>query len=678
VDSAYREAALRYLDLRFCRLETLLGTDDDTEELAAAQARAIAAAEQDALAGGVTLPIEWLRRRTQIPALAEECLLLAVAAQVRPGFAGVVARHPAASGFAHVSPELCLSVFLPDRIDRLAHMPLFLPGSGLLRHRLARVLPSPDASADVLRGILVPSPVVTAALLAVESLPDILEGVAARVQPEVALGDVVLSDDVRARCDAALARLRGSDALDPARFGPGGYDLPAAFVELVTGPEGSGRRLLATALAREAGATLLSLDCRALAQRPRLEQEACLELAFQIALLRGDWLLATNAEAALGDGGVASHLAHLARASPITCLLTASSAAALAPEVRRLVCGHLQLSRPDHRLMEQVWRRHLAAAPAPVDADWPRLVERNPIPPIGVRNAMRSAARAAAAPDADALSAAAAAVAQATADGHAIKMPARRRLSDIFLEEELAAELTQIIGIAKTRHLAIREWGLGERIQRGLGLVCLFQGESGTGKTLAAEVIAAEVGLPLMRVNLATVVSKYIGETAKNLHDLFEQAAHSPCVLLFDEADSLFAKRTEVSRSTDRYANMDVNLLLQLTEDHDGIVLLSTNLAASIDKAFRRRINFNLRFEPPDADIRRAIWRHLMPPGVPQADLDLDALADRHELTGGAIKSIIVRAVFEAARTGEPVTGPTIERAITHELTSQGKVVQSL
>jgi len=179
-----------------------------------------------------------------------------------------------------------------------------------------------------------------------------------------------------------------------------------------------------------------------------------------------------------------------------------------------------------------------------------------------------------------------------------------------------------------------------------------------------------------MRVNLSSIVDKYIGETAKHLTEIFEQASQSPCLLLFDEADSLFAKRTEVSRATDRYANMDVNILLQLVEDYDGVVVLTTNLTGAIDKAFRRRISYSLTFENPDRETRRRIWDHLLSPGVPRArDVDLDVLAGRFEVTGGSIKSMVMHAVLEAARLDTPVTMALLEAAAVHELAKLGKVV---
>jgi len=197
-------------------------------------------------------------------------------------------------------------------------------------------------------------------------------------------------------------------------------------------------------------------------------------------------------------------------------------------------------------------------------------------------------------------------------------------------------------------------WGFGARMATTLGITALFQGPSGTGKSMAAEVIATELGLDLFRIDLSAVVSKYIGETEENLRRVFEAAEASGAVLVFDEADALFGKRSEVKDSHDRYANIQVSYLLQRMETYRGLAVLTTNLRSSMDTAFLRRLRFIVSFPFPDPAQRVEIWRRAFPPDLPTSGLDLGRLA-RLEVTGGNIRNIALSAAFLAAEAGEAV-----------------------
>jgi SpoVK/Ycf46/Vps4 family AAA+-type ATPase len=199
-------------------------------------------------------------------------------------------------------------------------------------------------------------------------------------------------------------------------------------------------------------------------------------------------------------------------------------------------------------------------------------------------------------------------------------------------------------------------WGFAARHPRGLGLTVLFAGVSGTGKTMAAEILAAELDLDLYQVDLATVVSKYIGETEKNLRAIFEGAGQSGAILLFDEADALFGKRSEVRDSHDRYANLEISFLLQQMESYRGVAILTTNMQHAIDPAFLRRIRFIVQFPFPDTAARARIWRGIFPPATPVTGLEYDKLAQLN-VAGGTIRNIAANAAFRAADDAAPV-GP--------------------
>jgi hypothetical protein len=226
--------------------------------------------------------------------------------------------------------------------------------------------------------------------------------------------------------------------------------------------------------------------------------------------------------------------------------------------------------------------------------------------------------------------------------------------------------LHQIADQVKSRLAVYDDWGFRERMNRGLGISVLFAGDSGTGKTMAAEVIANELGLLLYRIDLSAVVSKYIGETEKNLRKVFDAAEDGGAILFFDEADALFGKRSEVKDSHDRYANIEINYLLQRMESYQGLAILATNMKAALDTAFLRRLRFIVNFPFPGPAERAAIWSKVFPREAPTAELDHTRLA-RLNVTGGSIHNIALNAAFRAAQAGSPVTMPLILEAARTE-----------
>jgi hypothetical protein len=226
--------------------------------------------------------------------------------------------------------------------------------------------------------------------------------------------------------------------------------------------------------------------------------------------------------------------------------------------------------------------------------------------------------------------------------------------SDLILPEPQLAALRQVAAQVRRRSTVYEDWGFARRSRRGLGISALFAGQSGTGKTLAAEVLANELELDLYRVDLSSVVSKYIGETEKNLRRVFDAADCGGAVLLFDEADALFGKRTEVSDSHDRFANIEISYLLQRMEAYEGLAILTTNMRSALDDAFLRRLRFVIEFPFPDAAQRAEIWRRVFPPEAPTEGIDERRLATM-DIAGGNIRNVALGAAFLAADAGVPV-----------------------
>jgi hypothetical protein len=238
---------------------------------------------------------------------------------------------------------------------------------------------------------------------------------------------------------------------------------------------------------------------------------------------------------------------------------------------------------------------------------------------------------------------------------------------DIVLPEQEMTLLKQMAGQIIQRTKVYSEWGFLQRMNRGLGITALFAGESGTGKTLAAEVLANELRLNLYRIDLSAVVSKYIGETEKNLRRLFDGAEDGGAILFFDEADALFGKRSEVKDSHDRYANIEVNYLLQRMEQYRGLAILATNMRSALDAAFTRRLRFIVNFPFPGVADRVRMWQKAFPALTPVEDLDYSRLA-RVNLTGGSIHNAAINAAFLAAQAERNVNMGSVLTAIRNEL----------
>lgn len=314
--------------------------------------------------------------------------------------------------------------------------------------------------------------------------------------------------------------------------------------------------------------------------------------------------------------------------------------------------------KPERQEQRSLWVSALREAGASADpADIDRLIDQFDLGPAAIVDAVAGAV-ASSSPGAE-LSGAAL--------WEAGRVQARSRLEDLAQllpstagwehlvlpttqQETLHALVTQVRHRAKVYD----RWGFGARHGRGLGISALFDGPSGTGKTLAAEVIANELGLDLYRIDLSGVVSKYIGETEKNLRRIFDAAETAGAVLLFDEADALFGKRSDVRDSHDRYANIEVSYLLQRMEEYRGLAILTTNMKQALDPAFTRRIRFVVQFPFPDAQDRAEIWRRIFPDATPVADLLPERLAQLN-VTGGNIRNIALGAAFLAAEADQPV-----------------------
>jgi SpoVK/Ycf46/Vps4 family AAA+-type ATPase len=256
------------------------------------------------------------------------------------------------------------------------------------------------------------------------------------------------------------------------------------------------------------------------------------------------------------------------------------------------------------------------------------------------------------------------------------RIPTGFTWDDLVLPADTMEGVREVVHFARHRPFLLEEWGFAAKLPYGRGVSAIMAGPPGTGKTMVAQLLARELGYDLYRIDLSQVVNKYIGETEKNLARIFDEAETSHAVLFFDEADSLFAKRTDVKSSNDRYANLEVNYLLQRMETFDGVTLLATNIEQGLDEAFKRRVRFTIQFELPEAPERARLWRSMFPAKVPLApNIDWSLLAKRFVMAGGYIKKAAVRAALRAVESRRAVTTEDLLEAANHEYREMGRIV---
>ncbi|HVF13188.1 MAG TPA: ATP-binding protein [Acidimicrobiales bacterium] len=337
----------------------------------------------------------------------------------------------------------------------------------------------------------------------------------------------------------------------------------------------------------------------------------------------------------------------------------------------------LDVDTVDFAAAAQVWREVLADGDPPADLLAATATYR--LTPHQALRATEAAVAHAAARggtvDVEALRAGARAQNGGGLEALARRVSPRAGVDDLILSEPASGQVLETVTRARLRHQVVGEWQMRGVGSHGNGITALFAGASGTGKTLAAEVIAGSLGLDLYVVDLSSVVDKYVGETEKNLERIFNGAQGLNGVLFFDEADALFGKRSAVSDGHDRYANIEVAFLLQRMEQFDGISVLATNLTANLDDAFARRIDIRVVFPQPEAPERRRLWARHLPPSLPVTDdIDLDLLARSFRLAGGDIRNVTLAAAYDAASRQEPVGMAHLVRATAREYRKLGRL----
>jgi AAA+ superfamily predicted ATPase len=450
-------------------------------------------------------------------------------------------------------------------------------------------------------------------------------------------------------------------------------------IPMFTGPTGSGRRTLALGIAHELGLPALVLRARHL-PRTAPELAAALANAKREAILFGALLVVCDLEPLTGDleRGVPDLVPVVAdvlarHGEPI--ILTAASSvwppAAARPTVE------VAFRVPTETEREVLWTRALGSPALAADAARRYRTTGGMIEgaAVAARSAATVAGRGLELDDVRA-------GIRSQLDGELALLGRRiewqQTWADLVLPDDVRDELVELVGRVRHRRTVLEDWGFARKVAKGVGLAALFSGPPGTGKTMVAGLVARELQLDLYQIDVSRMVSKYIGETEKNLGRLFDAAATGHAILLFDEADSLFAKRTDVKSSNDRYANLEVNYLLQRLESYEGITILTTNLESSVDEAFKRRLAFRIKFPMPERRERMELWRAMLPEEAKVAPgLDFMTLADRFEMSGGYIRNAVLRAAYLAAADETQIEMHHLQRAAVAEYAAMGKIIHS-
>ena len=572
---------------------------------------------------------------------------------------------------------LAVDLFCATPEERLAARAAFADGAPLVRHRLVRLTDvGQDGPQPLLGRALKLDERIAAHLLGDDRLDPRLAS-CARLAPPAARRDGVGREGAGPEVEERVRELARGIARGPLG------DRRHLLVYL-RGRYGSGRRALAAAAAAELGWPLLTADAERLAAGPfagteaieLLAREAFLQPAV-LAISGFDALLADDPERrrqlgalleALGTFGRLTFLLGVERWRPLDRPADALLVEAVLPRI-----GEAERSR--------LWRLGLDGQPAAAAIDPDVLASEFRFTAGQIGDAVAAAAdlarwrrRPEGRIEREDLLDAARAQASPELGRLARRVEPRATWDDLVLPADQVTQLQELCDQARHRTTVFGEWGFGLKLTHGKGLSALFSGPPGTGKTLAASIIAGELGLELFKIDLSQVVSKYIGETEKNLDRIFTAAEDSSAVLFFDEADALFGKRSEVRDSHDRYANVEVSYLLQKMEEHEGIAILATNLRQHLDEAFVRRLSSVVEFPFPDVADRERIWRVSFPAAAPlAADVDLGRLAREVRLAGGNIKNMSLAAAFSAAADGRVIGMDHLWHAAHREFAKLGR-----
>jgi SpoVK/Ycf46/Vps4 family AAA+-type ATPase len=646
-----------------------------TDELLNAAARLkkeIERKRKESLKRGVYVGTSYLSRLFDLTPFEEQIVIVCLAPELDAKYAKLYAYLQDDITKRRPTVELILNTLCATPEEALSARLCFSPQASLLRARILRL-------ADEGEAVLLARPVKLDERIVNFLLGfDVLEGayadhVEVNSEPE-APPDLWIPDELKASLlSAAQAHLQESVLT------------PRKLIYQFHGAAGAGRRALAAWLCRQLQTSLAVVDVERVLRRSQ-DFEETMRLILREALLQPAAIYLENFDCLLGrDEQTSLRLRELARAvgefTWLTFLATEKAWEPAGSFAKHLFLS-VELPMPDMTARAEIWKT-LVARDASLEpcVDVEELATKFQLTPGKIESALvaaRNYAHLRAGRDAplttDDLYYGCRSQSNQKLSALARKLPVNYGWADITLPAGSLAQLREFCAQMRHRRTVYETWGFERQLSSHKGLSALFYGASGTGKTMAVEIIARELRLDAYKIDLSTVVSKYIGETEKNLSEIFREAETSNAILFFDEADALFGKRSEVKDAHDRYANIEINYLLQRIEEFDGMVVLATNLRKNIDEAFFRRMNFAIEFPFPEAADRYRIWKQHFPADAPLAeDIDLNFLANRINVAGGNVKNIVVNAAFLAAENSGVIHMRHLVRAASREYAKMGR-----
>ncbi len=502
-------------------------------------------------------------------------------------------------------------------------------------------------------------------LLGKDEIDQRLQKFSAIIEPERSFNDLILVEDAK-KTLIELTRAICSSSLNP---------LPIFFFH---GTYGAGKKMAAEAVCRELGTMMFVVDSNALVKGDYIET---LNLILREALLQDSSVYLEGFEVLWKEKETVADVADIVQKLdifPNPVFLSGEQPWEPSGVLKNRRFINIVFPLPTFEFRKRMWKSFLNGTLTD-DADIGALANKFKFSGGQIRDAIFTARNIAAAKSCSELSLdelyqGCKAQSNRNLSAFARKIEPHYTWEDIVLPKDAKEQLKEVCGYIKHRGTVYTDWGFDRKLSMGKGLNVLFSGPSGTGKTMAAEIIARDAGLDIYKIDLSCVVSKYIGETEKNLNNIFKEAETSNAILFFDEADALFGKRSEVRDSHDRYANIEINYLLQRMEEYEGIVILASNFGNNIDEAFLRRMHFKIDFALPEEKLREEIWKHIFPEETPVGnDVDFGFLAN-FKITGGNIKNIALNAAFLAAGNSGVVKMEHIIRGTRREFQKMGKL----
>jgi SpoVK/Ycf46/Vps4 family AAA+-type ATPase len=649
------------------------------KQLATREAK-IASRKAAALQNGTSLRLEQLKELFSLSPFDIDTLLICLAPELDLRFEKIYAYLQDDVTKKRPGVELILKIIGPSLAEQLEGRVRFHASSPLMQHKLLQLLDDPSQPhPPLLSKYIKMDHRVVDYLLGSDRMDDRLMPFVDEILPEIGFEEILIPGEIKDRFENVMKNRKLSES-------PQKPEQRARLILYFQGPYGVGKRTAAAAICHELGQRLLHVDLKQPAGNTPLDFDTAIQLVNREALFQDCALYFDGFDALMADdrhNQLAVFLRELASHSGL-CFLAGEKIWEPVDALHHADFLRVEFSKPGYLDRIVLWHRFLEKGhPAISDGDLNTLANSFRLTGGQIRDAATTARNLAKWRNF--------ANGQATADDFnvACRLQSNRKLAelaqnitplykweDIVLPHDRLRQLREICSYVKYRSFVYDEWGFDRKLSLGKGLNVLFAGPSGTGKTMAAEIMAGELGLELYKIDLSTVVSKYIGETEKNLARIFTEAETSNSILFFDEADSLFGKRSEVKDSHDRYANIEISYLLQRMEQYEGMVILASNLQKNMDEAFMRRMHFNVEFPLPNAKERGQIWQKIWPLDTPcSPKLDLNFMAHRFEITGGNIRNIALASAFLAAADGKIVTMEHLIGATQREYQKMGKLL---